>query len=110
MDRAADLQYILANAFLHFGLTVLFISGLLISFLFAAGLCPLPSSFLGLFQECVSFLMIVSVPQNDCHDLRCVLVTFAATFLPILLFIAFIPLLLWPISWFAYQAIQKQSC
>jgi len=96
----------LQNAFLHFGLTVLFISGLLISFYLLPVFVRYHLPFWVYFRNAF-LLMIVSVPQTIAMILGVFLVTFAATFLPILLFIAFIPLLLWPISWFAYQAIQK---
>lgn len=96
----------LQNAFLHFGLTVLFISGLLISFYLLPVFVRYHLPFWVYFRNAF-LLMIVSLPQTIAMILGVFLVTFAATFLPILLFIAFIPLLLWPISWFAYQAIQK---
>ncbi|MDQ6110667.1 YesL family protein [Enterococcus gallinarum] len=96
----------LQNAFLHFGLTVLFISGLLISFYLLPVFVRYHLPFWVYFRNAF-LLMIVSVPQTIAMILGVFLVTFAATFLPILLFIAFIPLFLWPISWFAYQAIQK---
>lgn len=96
----------LQNVFLHFGLTVLFISSLLISFYLLPVFVRYHLPFWAYFKNAF-LLMIVSVPQTIAMILGVFLVTFAATFLPILLFIAFIPLLLWPISWFSYQAIQK---
>lgn len=94
----------LQNNLIHFFLIFLFICALFISlYLLPVAIYYRLSYFNYLKQACL--LMLVSIPQTIAILLGTFCVTLLATFLPILIFTGLIPLLLYPLSWFTYQAI-----
>ena len=94
------------NAFLHFILIVLLISVILAGFYLFPTLLRYHLSFIHYFLR--AFLLIVISPfQTLAMIISLFLTSVLLIYLPILFFFVSIPMLLFPISYFAYQGMEK---
>lgn len=97
---------LIQNAFLHFILIVLLISVILAVFYLFPTLLRYHLSFIHYFLR--AFLLIVISPfQTLAMIISLFLTSVLLIYLPILFFFVSIPMLLFPISYFAYQGMEK---
>lgn len=94
------------NSLIHFVLTVFLIMALLTGVYLFPVYLRYSLSYLHYFK--VAFLlMMISLPQTIAIILGIFVASVIATFFPILVVTAFIPMVIFPISWFTFQAIQR---
>lgn len=96
----------LQNSLIHFVLTLFFLSSILIGIYLFPVYLRYQLRNLQYFK--LSFmLMLISIPQTLAIVLGVFVASVIATFFPILVITAFIPMVIFPISWFTFQAMQR---
>lgn len=96
----------LQNSLLHVVLTLFLLLTVLIGIYLFPVYLRYNLSYVQYFK-CACMLMIISIPQTIAIILGLCIASLIATFLPILVVTAFIPMLIFPISWFSFQAIMR---
>ena len=94
------------NNFIHFGLILLFVLTLLTAIYLFPTFLRYNLSFLQYFKQAF-FLVISSLVESAAIILGVFVAVVIATFFPVLIIAASIPLILFPLSWFSFQAMQK---